>query len=440
LNEYAPPHDDGAERCVLGAMMLDERAALRGSELLVAEDFYRPAHTAIFDRIARAVIMREPTDPIAVATRLGAFLPRVGGAPYLYDLIACVDSPTSIGWHARTVAARAQMRRLIEVGQRIVQLGHDTERDPAEAAAMAVKYLAEATNAQHGGDPVAWRDVITPAMASIDKASKSGTTPGLSTGLALLDKMLGGLRGGQLVVVAGRPGMGKSVLAVEWARLAALHAQKPALIFSLEMGRNEIYNRIISAETAVSLARITRGYLSVDDWAELSTRSGETESAPLFIDDSAPLRLGDIVAKARRQHAREPLALVVVDYLQLLTIGGTRSDSREREVSDISRTLKLLAKELDVPVVAAAQLNRNVEQRTDKRPVLSDLRESGSVEQDADIVVMLYRDDYYNADSKRAKELDLIVAKHRAGPQGTVVAITDFAHGRINDPNPLGTP
>ena len=439
MDSYAPPHDDGAERCVLGAMLLDAQAAQRGSELLTAEDFYRPAHTAIFDRIARAVILREPTDAAAIATRLGAFLPRVGGAPYLYDLIACVDNPASVGWHARTVGQRAQMRRLIEAGQRIAQLGHDTERDPGEAAAMAAKFLSEATHTRGGSDPVAWRDVIEPAIASIDRASRSGATPGLSTGLALLDKMLGGLRGGQLIVVAGRPAMGKSVQAVEWARLAALHSRRPALIFSLEMGRNELYNRIISAETAVSLARITRGHLSVDDWAELSTRSAETESAPLYIDDSAPLRLGDIVAKSRRQHARTPLALIVVDYLQLVTIGG-RTDSREREVSEISRTFKLLAKEIDVPLVAVAQLNRNVEQRADKRPVLSDLRASGSVEQDADIVVMLYRDDYYHAESKRPRELDLIVAKHRAGPQGTVVAVTDFAHGRTLDPNPLGTP
>jgi replicative DNA helicase len=203
------------------------------------------------------------------------------------------------------------------------------------------------------------------------------------------------------------------------------------------MSRNEIYNRLMSAETGVSLARITRGQLTDEDWSALSRRSGETEDAALYLDDSAPLHLHDIVYKARRLHARQRLSLIVVDYLQLVLLGGKRSPdtSREREVSQVSRSLKLLAKELEVPVVVVAQLNRNAEQRPDKRPLLSDLRDSGSVEQDADIVIMLHREDYYDASTVRKHELDLIVAKHRSGPQGTVIAVTDFAHGRILDPS-----
>jgi replicative DNA helicase len=439
--DYDPtPHDLAAERAVLGAMMLEPIAATRGTELLRAEDFYRPAHVAVFEAVARGVLLREPTDAAAVAVRLGPSLPRVGGAPFLHDLIANAPVSANLAWYAQTVTDRARMRRLIEAGTRIAQIGHDVQRDPGEAAALAGKYLAEACDARSSTDPVAWADVITPAVDAIERASKAGATPGLTTGVTLLDKMIGGLRGGQLIIVAGRPGMGKSQVAGDWARRATFHSRRSAAVFNLEMSRDEMFNRLISAETGVSLARITRGHLTDDEWSKLARRSGETEDTPLYLDDSAPMTLHDIVAKARRLHARRKLSLIVVDYLQLVTLGGRRTNdiNREREVSEISRGLKLLAKELNVPVVAAAQLNRNVEARHDKRPVLSDLRESGSVEQDADIVVMLYRDDYYNAKSVRPNELDLIVTKHRGGPSGTVVAIADFAHGRILDPNPEG--
>ncbi|HZN76075.1 MAG TPA: replicative DNA helicase [Micromonosporaceae bacterium] len=443
VDDHDPnPHDLAAERAVLGAMMLEPIAAARGTEILAAEDFYRPAHTAIFDAIGRGVLRREPTDAAAVAVRLGPSLTRIGGAPYLHDLISQAPIGSTLAWYAQTVTDRARMRRLIEAGTRITQLGRDTQRDPGEAAAMAAKYLAEATDARNASDPIPWAEVINPAMRSIERASKAGTTPGLTTGVAMLDTMIGGLRGGQLIIVAGRPGMGKSQVAGDWARRATIHSARPACVFSLEMGRDELYNRIISAETGVSLARITRGHLTDGEWTALARRSGETEDAPLYLDDSAPMTLHDIITKARRLHARTRLSLIVIDYLQLVTLGGRRTNdiNREREVSEISRGLKLLAKELNVPVVAAAQLNRNVEQRHDKRPVLSDLRESGSVEQDSDIVVMLYRDDYYNAKSVRPNELDMIVTKHRGGPQGTVVAIADFAHGRIKDPNPQCAP
>lgn len=441
MSHYEPPHDLAAERAVLGAMLLHPRVAAHGVELLAVHDFYRSAHAAIFEAISRSVFLREPTDPAAIAIRLGQLLTRVGGAPFLFELLNDTPVTANLPWYAGVVADRAKQRRLVEAGSRIIQLGHDVERDPSEAASLAVKYLTDATDDRSSTDPVRWGEIIGPALQAIEKASKSGTTPGLSTGLTLLDQMLGGLRGGQMIVVAGRPGMGKSLVAGNWARLAALHSGRSACIFSLEMGRHEVYNRLMSAETGVSLARITRGQLTDEDWLALSRRSGETENAPLYLDDTAPLHLHDIVHRARRLHARSRLSLIVVDYLQLVMLGGRRSDlNREREVSEVSRSLKLLAKELDLPVVVVAQLNRNVEQRLDKRPLLSDLRDSGSVEQDADIVVMLYREDYYNASTVRRNELDFIVAKHRAGPNGTVVATTDFAHGRIRDPRGGVTP
>lgn len=434
MNERIPPHDLGAECAVLGAMLLSPAAANKAADLLRPEDFYRAAHGLIFASLRDAVIAQEPTDTVATATRLtvAGNIGRIGGATYLHDLIASVDNPASVGWHARTVVERAQMRRLVEVGTKISQIGYDIDRDPAAAAALAAKYLSEATDIRSSSDPVAWADITGPAIDAIEAASSAGDTPGLSTGIKLLDAMTGGLRGGQLVVVGGRPAMGKSVLAIDWARRVAFHQKRPALIFSLEMDKAEIYNRIAAAETGVPLARITRGSLNDEQWTTIARHAGDTEAAQLFIDDSSPLTLPDIVSKARRLHARMPLGLVVVDYLQLLTV-GRRVDSREAEVAEISRTLKALARELKVPIVAAAQLNRGVEARADKRPLMSDLRESGAVEQDADIVILLYRDDYYDAKSSRPRELDLIVAKHRAGPDGTVVAITDYAHGRLLD-------
>lgn len=432
MDQHQPPHDDSAETAVVGAMLLAPAAAARGTELLTAEDLYRPANAAVFAAITAAVLAGEPTDPASIAVRLGANLNRTGGAPYLHDLIAAACPPASLAWHAHIVLEHAQRRRLIEAAHRIAQLGYDLERLPEDAAALAGKILAEVLGDRHRTDPVAWRDIIEPALTAIENASQAGDTPGITTGLTKLDQMTGGLRGGQLVVVAGRPSMGKSVLAVDWARRTAFDGGRPALLFSLEMSRGEIFNRVVSAESGTSLGRISRGRLSDSDWTAIARVIGRTESAPLLIDDSAPIHLPDIIARSRRAHSRTPLGLIVVDYLQLLT-AGRRMDNREREVAEISRTLKLLAKELEVPVVAAAQVNRGPEQRADKRPMLSDLRESGAVEQDADIVVLLHRDDYYDARTARGKEIDLIVAKHRGGPVGTVVAIHDFAHARLTD-------
>lgn len=431
------PHDDGAERCVLGSMMLSGAAANAVTDMLAPEDFYSHAHATIFNVILGAVLGRRPTDATAIATVLEELgeLERVGGLPYLHTLIASVPTAGSATWYARTIADRAALRRLIEAGTRIVQIGYELDRDPAEAAALAGKFLSDATPNRARNDLTPWSEIVGPATEAIEQAGQAGRTPGVPTGIAALDEMTGGLHPGQFVVIAGRPGMGKSVLGVEIARNLAMRHKQPAAVFSLEMSRQEVFNRIAAAETGTSLKRITNGTLSVDEWADINDAVARTERAPLLIDDSAPLGLAEIVAKARRAHARRKLRLIVVDYLQLVTTGRRRSDvNREQEVSEISRGLKLLAKELEVPVIAAAQLNRNVEARSDKRPQLSDLRESGSVEQDSDIVIMLYREAYYNAKTGRPRELELIAAKNRHGPKGTVIALADFEHGRIIDP------
>jgi replicative DNA helicase len=432
-----PPHDLDAERCVLGSMMLSQRAAVEAIEALKAEDFYNAVHGTIFDTLHAAVMSRRPVDVTATAAALDELgdLQRIGGAPYLHTLIASVPTAANVGWYARIVTDRAGLRRLIEAGTRIVQIGYELDRDPAEAAALAGKFLADATPDRSRSDLIAWSDIVGPATKAIGEAGRTGRTPGVSTGIAALDQMTGGLHPGQLAIVAGRPGMGKSVLGVEIARRASIHRDESAAIFSLEMSRQEVFNRIASAESGISLSRITRGELTSAQWTDLVDATARTERAPLHIDDSAPLSLADIIAKARRLHSRQPQRLLVIDYLQLVTLGRQRRDgNREQEVAEIARGLKLLAKELQVPVIAAAQLNRNLEARADKRPQLSDLRESGAVEQDSDIVIMLYRDAYYNAKTARPRELELIAAKNRHGPKGTVIALADFEHGQIIDP------
>lgn len=431
------PHDDGAEACVLGSMMLSPAAAAAVTDVLAVEDFYRPANATIFNVLFGAVLGRQPTDPSAIASVLDELgeLQRVGGLDYLHTLIASVPTAGSATWYARIVADRASMRRLIEAGTKVVQIGYEIDRDPAEAAALAGSFLSTATPNRSRADLVPWSEIVDPATRAIETAGRSGRTPGVPTGIAALDHMTGGLHPGQLVIVAGRPGMGKSILGVEIARAAAIHRDERVAVFSLEMSREEIFNRVAAAETTTSLARITRGELNDTEWSAIVDCTARTEKAPLYIDDSAPMTLAEIVSRARRLHARKKLRLVVVDYLQLLTTGRRRGDTnREQEVSEMSRGLKLLAKELGCPVIAAAQLNRNVEARADKRPMLSDLRESGSVEQDADIVIMLYREAYYNAKTSRPRELELIVAKNRHGPKGMVVGHAQFEYGRILDP------
>jgi replicative DNA helicase len=415
-------------------MMLNPAAADRAAEMLSAQDFYRPAHAAIFTAITAAMAAREPTDALATAARLdeAGELVRIGGAPYLHELVALVPAAASIGWYAQIVSDRTAMRQLISAGTGIVQLGYDIDRDPGDAAILATKLLADATARREHSDLVPLGEIIPGSLDAIEAAGSGGATPGLPTGIDRLDDTTGGLRPGQLIVVAGRPGMGKSILGVEWARRAAVVNERPAAIFSLEMSRNEVFNRLISAHASIPLAAITKGQLSQQEWDRMSAVSGRISHSPLFIDDSAPLSLPDIVARARRVHARTPLALVVVDYLQLMTM-GRKVENRQQEVAEISRGLKLLAKELHCPVVAAAQLNRLSEQRQDKRPHLADLRESGAVEQDSDLVLLLYREQYYNANTPRGNEIDLILAKHRNGPTGITVAHADFEYARLKN-------
>ena len=435
-----PPQDLPAEQSVLGGMLLSKDAIADVIEALGPGDFYRPAHQAVYDCILDLYGRGEPADPITVSAELErrGELGRVGGAPYLHTLIATVPTAANAGYYAEIVAEKAVLRRLVEAGTRIVQYGYGANQDKGgsnidEVVDRAQAAIYDVTERRTSEDYVALEELLQPTMDEIDAiASRGGQSFGIPTGFMDLDEVTNGLHPGQMVIVAARPGVGKSTLGLDFARSCSIKHGMSSVIFSLEMSRTEIVMRMLSAEARIRLADMRGGRMTDDDWTRLARRMSEISEAPLFVDDSPNMTMMEIRAKARRLKQRNDLKLVIVDYLQLMT-SGKRVESRQQEVSEFSRQLKLLAKEIEVPVVAISQLNRGPEQRTDKRPMLSDLRESGSLEQDADIVLLINRPDAWERDDPRAGEADLILAKHRAGPQSTIVVAHQLHYSRFAD-------
>ena len=416
------PHDDVAEQSVLGGMLLSKDAIADVVESLRASDFYKPAHETIYEAILSLYGHGSPADAITVADELKkrGELTRVGGASYIHTLIASVPTAANAQYYAEIVKEHAIMRRLIEAGTKIAQLGYanETEVDTLVDQAQAEIYAVTDGNAKE--DYVSFSEALEETINEIDaNSNRPDGVYGVPTDFIEFDELTGGLHGGQMIVIAARPGVGKSTLALDIARSAAIHHQMTTVFFSLEMSRTELAMRILSAEGKISMGRLKKGDLDTEGWTNLATLQGRIDSAPLFIDDSPNMTLMEIRAKCRRLKQRNDLKLVVLDYLQLMS-SGKKVESRQQEVSEFSRSLKLLAKELDVPVIALSQLNRGSEQRTDKRPMVSDLRESGSIEQDADMVILLHREDMYNPDTDRVGEADMMIAKHRGGPTRTI--------------------
>jgi len=433
-----PPQDLQAEQSVLGGMLLSKDAIADVVEVLRGGDFYRPAHQLIYDVVLDLYGRGEPADPITVSAELtrSGQLARVGGTPYLHTLISSVPTAANAGYYAQIVAERAVLRRLIEAGTRIVQLGYGAAQDAGDIddvvdRAQAAVY--EITESRTSEDYVRLEQLLQGTMDEIDAiASRGGVSLGVPSGFAEFDQITNGLQPSQMVTIAARPGVGKSILGLNLARQCSIKGGEASVIFSLEMSKSEITMRLLSAEAKVPLHHMRSGNMSDEDWGRLARRMGEVADAPLYIDDSPNLTMMEIRAKARRLKQRHNLKLVVVDYLQLMT-SGKRVESRQMEVSEFSRSLKLLAKELDLPVIAISQLNRGPEQRTDKKPMLSDLRESGAIEQDSDMVVLLHREDMYERESPRAGEADLILAKNRNGPMGTVTVAFQGHYQRFVD-------
>ncbi|MEO6886101.1 MAG: replicative DNA helicase [Jatrophihabitantaceae bacterium] len=440
--DRTPPQAIEAEQSVLGAMMLSKDAIADVVEVVRPGDFYRPAHQLIYDAVLDLYARGEPADAVTVSAELthAGQLARVGGAPYLHTLISMVPTAANAGYYAQIVAERATLRRLVTAGTRIVQMGYDTASGSQDVTGSvddvvdrAQAEIYEVTERRTSEDFVQIETLLASTLDEIEKISSTGGIgTGIPTGFQQLDEYTNGLHPGQMVVVAGRPGSGKSTLALDFARSAAVKNGKPTVIFSLEMGRLEIMMRLFSAEAGVALQNMRSGHMSDQDWTRLARRSSELAEAPLFIDDSPNLTMMEIRAKARRLRQRHDLQLIVIDYLQLMT-SGKRVESRQQEVSEFSRATKLLAKELDLPVVVLSQLNRGPEQRTDKKPLLSDLRESGSIEQDSDMVLLVHRPDLYEPETERAGEADLILAKHRNGPTATVAVAFQGRYSRFAD-------
>ena len=433
--DRTPPNDEAAEQSVIGAMLLSKDAIADVVETIRADDFYRPAHSTIYDAIVDLYSRGEPADAVTVASELSKSgeITRIGGPSYLHTLVSMVPTAANANYYGRIVREQAILRRLVTAGTRIVQLGYSGQGEVDDAVDRAQAEVYEVTERRTSEDYSPLSEIMQGTLSEIEAISnRDGQMVGVPTGFAELDSLTNGLHAGQLIIVAARPALGKSTLGLDICRSASIKHGLTSVIFSLEMSRNEIVMRLLSAEAQVALHHMRSGQMSEADWAKLANKMGAVSEAPFFIDDSPNMTLMEIRAKCRRLKQRHNLQLVVVDYLQLMS-SGKRVESRQQEVSEFSRSLKLLAKELEVPVIAISQLNRGPEQRQDKRPMLSDLRESGSLEQDADMVVLLHREDAYDRESPRAGEADFIVAKHRNGPTATINVAFQGHYSRFVD-------
>jgi replicative DNA helicase len=432
--DRTPPQDVQAEQSVLGAMLISKDAVGDVTEIIKGRDFYRPAHEQIYDAIIDLYGRGEPADAITVADELTkrGHLGQVGGHIYIHELLSTVSIASNAGYYAEIVREKAILRRLVEASFKISQLGYAGQGDVAgivDAAQQAIYQVSEG-RASEDYEPLS--SLMEPTLDQIEALQAHGIMSGVPTGFVELDEVTNGLHPGQMVIIAARPGVGKSTLGLDLARSASIGHGLCSAFFSLEMTKTEIVMRLLSAEAQVALHDIRTGKVSDESWSRIARKTSEVSSAPLFIDDSPNLTMMEIRAKARRLKQRHDLKLVIVDYLQLMS-SGKRVESRQLEVSEFSRQMKLLAKELEVPVVALSQLNRGPEQRTDKKPMLSDLRESGSLEQDADVVILLHREDMYNNASERTGEADFIIAKHRNGQTKAVTVAFQGHYSRFVD-------
>lgn len=431
------PQDLDAERGVLGALLWSPNSYIEISEILNPADFYLPAHQIIYQAIMDSIADGVPGDAVIVSSRLerAQQLDRVGGGVYIHTLVSSAPTAANARYYAEIVAEKAILRRLVEAGTTVVRLGYEgsegAEVDVVlDLAQQEVYSVARKTSSE---DYRSLEELLPDVLDELEQITNDGgLARGVPTGFAHLDDLTNGLQAGQMIIVAARPGVGKSTLALDFVRSASIRNNMTSAIFSLEMSASEIMMRLLSAESGVKLALMRSGRMEAVQWSKLVDRAREISSAPIFIDDSPNLTMMQIRAKARRLKETHNLQFVVVDYLQLMT-SGKRVESRQQEVAEFSRQLKLLAKELEVPIVAISQLNRGPESRTDKKPQLADLRESGSLEQDADIVMLLYRPDSQDKDSERAGEADIIVAKHRGGRVDTITVAQQLHLSRFVD-------
>lgn len=417
------PNSLEAEQSVIGSMIMDKDAIVAASEILISEDFYHKQYGVLFDSITELFNSGEPVDLVTLQNKLKEkdVPPEVSSLEYIGKLVAAVPTSANVKYYANIVKEKSVLRKLIKVTEGIENqcyLGKDGLED---ILADTEKSIFDLLQNRSGGDFVPIRQVVINALDKIEQASKAkGTVTGIATGFVDLDYRTSGLQPSDLILVAARPSMGKTAFVLNIAQYAAFRSNLTTAIFSLEMSKEQLVNRLFSLESRVDAQVLRNGNLSDADWEKLIEGAGVVGRSNLIIDDTPGISISELRSKCRKYKLEHDLKLIIIDYLQLMTGNGKSSESRQQEISDISRSLKSLARELQVPVVALSQLSRAVEQRPDKRPMMSDLRESGAIEQDADVIMFIYRDDYYNKDTERKNIAEIIIAKQRNGPIGTV--------------------
>ncbi|MGG4397327.1 replicative DNA helicase [Paenibacillus thiaminolyticus] len=418
-----PPQNLEAEQAVLGAILLQSEALITAMERIQPEDFYDPAHQMIYEAMIELGEENQPVDLITLTAKLQAKqqLEDVGRISYLTKLANAVPTAANVDYYAQIIEEKSMMRRLIRTATQLVSEGYSGGEDVSGLLSDAERRILEISNRRSSSGFIAIKDVLMDVYERVEYLSEhQGGTTGIPSGFPDLDKMTSGFQRSDLIIVAARPSVGKTAFALNIAQNVGVRAKETVAIFSLEMSASQLVQRMICAESNVDAGRLRTGQLEDDDWEKLTMSIAALSEAEVYIDDTPGVTVADIRAKCRRLKKERGLGMILIDYLQLIHGRGKPGENRQQEVSEISRTLKQIARELEVPVIALSQLSRGVEQRQDKRPMMSDLRESGSIEQDADIVAFLYRDDYYNQDTEKKNIIEIIIAKQRNGPVGTV--------------------
>lgn len=422
--ERIPPQNIEAEQAVLGAMLLEKKAIVAATELLKADDFYREAHKLVFEAIVELSQRDEAADLVTVVEQLkkNEKLDKAGGIAFVTSLANAVPTAANVKYHAKIVLEKAQLRNLINTTTEIAGEAYEDVEEIGALMEKAEKEILKVTGRGTSFDFTPIGKLVIDVFDKVEKRSQEkNALTGLASGFRDLDRLTSGLQASDLILVAARPSMGKTAFTLNIATYVAVKLKQPVAFFSLEMSNVQLVQRMLCAEGGIDSQALRSGELTDDDWKRLIIASDRLTKAPIYIDDTPGITVAELRAKARRIKSDHGLSLVVIDYLQLMQGRASKNgDNRQQEISEISRSLKALARELGVPVIALSQLSRSVESRTIKRPMLSDLRESGSLEQDADIVMFLYRDEYYNEDSERKDQADVIIAKHRNGPIDTI--------------------
>ncbi|OGX19830.1 MAG: replicative DNA helicase [Omnitrophica WOR_2 bacterium RBG_13_44_8b] len=420
--DKVPPQNLEAEMAVLGSMLLDEDSISVACESLDRESFYKDTHKKIFDCILGLYNANKAVDLITLTDELkrNATLEEVGGASFLTALANSVPTTANIGHYVSIVKEKSILRTLINNATRIVSLCYESEGNIDEVVDNAEKFIFEVSDKKRHGTYLSLKEIVKDSIETIDRLyQKKAHVTGLATGFVDFDIKTAGLQQSDLIVIAGRPSMGKSALAIGIAEYVGVVEKNPLAIFSLEMSKEQLVQRMLCSHAKVDAHKVRTGYLSTSDWPRLTAAAGKLSEAPIFIDDTPGISVMELRAKARRLKAHHDIKLVILDYMQLMR-GSSNIENRQQEISEISRSLKALARELNVPVIAISQLSRAVESRTDHRPQLSDLRESGAIEQDADVVVLILREEYYNPSPENQGMAEAIIAKQRNGPVGSL--------------------